>query len=234
MQHSEEIKDLVGALAKAQGEIEAPVKDATVTGSYTFKYATLDGILSAIRKPFSENGLWFIQTIDGEAMVTRILHSSGQWIDCESQLIMPSDKKPQSYGSALTYSKRYGLCMALGIAAEDDDDGNMAAGHEVKVQTGGRRAAPRQAEDTPAYKTYSRKTYKSIKNAQGLGEVYEILADGGVEDADADPWVLKADSNLAQVNKQDPEIFATIVNLVKTKHDELQPTVEDQTQGTES
>jgi len=32
----------------------------------------------------------------------------------------------QGAGSAVTYARRYSLCAALGIAAEDDDDGNAA------------------------------------------------------------------------------------------------------------
>ena len=32
----------------------------------------------------------------------------------------------QGAGSAVTYARRYSLCAALGIAAEDDDDANAA------------------------------------------------------------------------------------------------------------
>ena len=222
MQHSETIGELVGALSKAQGAISNPTKDATVTGSYTFHYATLDGILAAIRKPFSDNGLWFIQTIDGEAMITRILHSSGQWIDCESPMIMATGNKPQDIGSAMTYSKRYGLCMALGIAAEDDDDGNMANGTEVHIQTGG-RAAPKKADDVPAWKTYSRKTYKAINDASDLNVIIEILMDGGVIEPGDDPWELEANSSLSQVKQKDADIYGKIVDLVKAKREALDP-----------
>jgi len=56
---------------------------------------------------------------------TRLLHSSGEWI--EGRMTLPVSKADaQGYGSALTYARRYGLCAAVGIAPEDDD-GNAAS-----------------------------------------------------------------------------------------------------------
>jgi hypothetical protein len=130
-------------------------------------------------------------------------------------MILPSGKKPQDMGSAMTYAKRYGLCMALGIAAEDDDDGNMANGTEVRIQTGGRRAAPKEAEPAPAWATYTRETYKAIKNAADIDEVHKILQEGGAPDPTDMPWILEDGSKLSEVKQQDPEVFGRIVDLVK-------------------
>ncbi len=42
-------------------------------------------------------------------------------------MIVRADKPTaQSFGSAVTYAKRYSLSMALGIGADKDDDGNKA------------------------------------------------------------------------------------------------------------
>jgi hypothetical protein len=58
-------------------------------------------------------------------MVTRLLHGSGQWIQDGGVPLIPSKQDMQGLGSALTYSRRYGLMAMVGIAPEDDD-GNAA------------------------------------------------------------------------------------------------------------
>ncbi len=145
---SEQTDKINAALAKAQTALTSPPRNRTVTVrgstkagkafSYDFRYATLDSIIELVRKPLTDNGLWFVQTVDGEMMVTRLVHSSGQWIDSAIPLVLPANREPQAIGSALTYCKRYGLCAALGLAADEDDDANAAEGNEVTAQMGGR------------------------------------------------------------------------------------------------
>jgi hypothetical protein len=59
-------------------------------------------------------------------MVTELLHTSG-----ESRAFpiampdLPSD--PHEAGSLISYFKRYGLCAALGLVADDDDDVRLTA-----------------------------------------------------------------------------------------------------------
>jgi hypothetical protein len=146
---SPEVDKLIAALAKAQGAITAPERNKTVKvtprsggASYSFKYATLNGIIEAIRKPFSDNGLWFTQVLtfrepdnnyQGHYRVTTtIWHESGQFIRSEVPLIINDAGNNQQFGSALTYMKRYALSALCGIAAEEDDDGNIADGNEIK------------------------------------------------------------------------------------------------------
>jgi hypothetical protein len=141
------IDKLISALAKAQGAISAPERNKTVKvtprsggASYSFKYATLNGIIEAIRKPFSDNGLWFTQVLSFQEsdrnfhyrVTTTIWHESGQYIRSEVPLIMNDVSNNQQFGSALTYMKRYALSALCGIAAEEDDDGNIADGNEIK------------------------------------------------------------------------------------------------------
>jgi hypothetical protein len=147
---SPEIDKLISALAKAQGAISAPERNKTVKvtprsggASYSFKYATLNGIIEAIRKPFSDNGLWFTQVLTFQGpdkshqgyywVTTTIWHESGQYIRSEVPLIVNDVNNNQQFGSALTYMKRYALSAICGIAAEEDDDGNIADGNEIKV-----------------------------------------------------------------------------------------------------
>lgn len=141
MRTSEHIGKLAEALAKAQGKFENPVRNrrvhvVTKSGSgYDFHYATLDRILEQVRPILSENGLAVIQaaeTKEGRVIVTsRLAHSSDEWIESELSL-KPEDDDPQKCGSAITYGKRYLLTSMLGIAADEDDDGNAAAGSHVE------------------------------------------------------------------------------------------------------
>jgi hypothetical protein len=144
---SPEVDKLISALAKAQGAICAPERNKTVKvtprsggASYSFKYATLNGIIEAIRKSFSDNGLWFTQVLaftDHYWITTTIWHESGQFIRSEVPLIINDVGNNQQFGSALTYMKRYALSALCGIAAEEDDDGNIADGNEIKVSSEG-------------------------------------------------------------------------------------------------
>ncbi len=160
-QHSERIDKLVEALAKAQGLIENPSRDREVTvtmksgGKYKFKYATLGGIIDTIRKPFTENGLWFSQHVsrveNTDVLTTRLLHSSGQWLASETIITTDEGGGNQQFGSALTYMRRYTLCALLGIVADEDDDGNAGDGHdaEVRPRQTQQRTTQRAATGTP-------------------------------------------------------------------------------------
>ena len=130
MIRSDEIQELAAALAKAQGEIRPPHKNKTVTvkttqgGSYGFDYADLGAVIDAIREPLAKNGLSYTHVIEGVnqglALVTYLLHSSGQFI--ASVYPLPDQRDPKTFGGALTYGKRYSLSALVGVAADDDAD----------------------------------------------------------------------------------------------------------------
>lgn len=123
---SESIDQIATALAAAQGMIEPADKDAK---SHQAKYATLLSVREASRIPLSKNGLALIQSPvfhDGRiAVITRIIHTSGQWIESEISLRLAKDDA-HSMGSAITYLRRYSQSSMLGIVADDDDDGAAA------------------------------------------------------------------------------------------------------------
>lgn len=138
---SEKIDLLVTALALAQGEIKAPDRNRTVKVTprsggqgYSFRYATLDHIIDIIRGPLTKNGLWFTQIMKEDngtfILDTRLLHNSGQWMACQTPLIVEGGSN-QQFGSALTFMRRYSLTSLLGIAAEEDDDASVADGNTV-------------------------------------------------------------------------------------------------------
>ena len=125
--HSEEIKDFVAALAKAQGSIKPAVFNR-INPHFKSRYADFASCMEACRIPLSENGIATIQyfeTVDGKLnLVTMLAHVSGQWMKSEFPLIS-AKMDSQGIGSAMTYAKRYSLCGMVGIVAgeEGDDDG---------------------------------------------------------------------------------------------------------------
>jgi hypothetical protein len=135
---SESIKNLAQALAKAQAEIKAPTKnkhvDFTHNGKRTkYSYADLADVIDCVRDPLSKNQLSLIHQLvyDGEryGLKTSLMHSSGESIDTWYPLPDPAKQqiRAQEFGSALTYARRYSLSSLIGIASEDDDDGQTAA-----------------------------------------------------------------------------------------------------------
>lgn len=127
-EHSDSISNLATGLAAAQADITAAEKNAT-NPFFKSKYADLDSVWSAIRKPLTSNGLSVIQapeTTDGEfTMMTMLCHKSGEWV--KNSFTFPLGKSDiQGLGSAITYARRYGLCAIVGVTADEDDDGNNA------------------------------------------------------------------------------------------------------------
>ena len=138
--HTDDLGELVGALAQAQLEFETVVKD-TKNPYYNSKYADLAGIIAATQKPLAKQGLVIIQypqvDVEGQrvTLISKLAHKSNQWI--ENRLTLPAimqgkDGKPrfdaQSCGSAMTYARRYAYQALVGVAAEVDDDANQATG----------------------------------------------------------------------------------------------------------
>lgn len=131
LEKSESIKELSGALAKFQSAVGNVSKDG-VNPYFKSKYATLENVVNTVRKPLAENGLSFCQFPVGEnELVTLLMHSSGEFIKGTTKFT-PKDASPQSVGSAITYMRRYALSAVLGIATEDDDDGNEASKPKVR------------------------------------------------------------------------------------------------------
>lgn len=132
---SPEIKDLVAALAKAQGAYPSIGADRE-NPYFKSNYADLDMILKSIRPMLSQNGLSVTQDTrfsdDGQTVLhTRLYHSTGQWIETRAR-ILPIKNTPQEYGSCLSYMKRYSVMALLGVTvAKDpsDDDAEVAMVH---------------------------------------------------------------------------------------------------------
>lgn len=121
--------ELINALLKAQKEITPPVNDAK-NPFFKSKYATLKNVIDTVREPLNKNGIYFQQKahlIDGLVGVETVFYGHGGELPTGIVPVSPAKQEPQAYGSALSYAKRYSLCMACGIASVDeDDDGEKA------------------------------------------------------------------------------------------------------------
>lgn len=131
MNKSDSIKELAIALAKFQSKVKDPRKDAD-NPFFKSKYVELDSILSCARPVLSECGLSIMQfpsNGDGQtvSIVTLLMHESGEFIESDPLIMKPEKSTPQGIGSCITYARRYSLSAILGLAWEEDDDGNAAS-----------------------------------------------------------------------------------------------------------
>lgn len=127
------MKNLLGALLKAQKEFPTLVKDAT-NPAFRSRYATLAAVQEAAFPVLHKHGLIVMQSVRTEVTEIGLLvyvgatlyHvESGESVVQELGL-SPGKTDPQGIGSAITYGRRYLLMTILGMAA-DDDDGNSAS-----------------------------------------------------------------------------------------------------------
>lgn len=140
------IGQIAAALAKAQGDFGKVVKDKTASvkhknggGSHSYNYATLAGVLDAVRGPLSKHGITFLQPATVSELAahvkTVLIHAeSGEWISDPGMPMPVNGGDAQAVGSAITYARRYGLTSLLGIAQEDDDGAAAKASPPQRAQ----------------------------------------------------------------------------------------------------
>lgn len=148
MTHSESIKNLAAALIKFHKGID-PIRKDSNNPFFKSKYASLSTILGAIDEPLALAGLGFTQFPTGENELTTLLVEmvSGEWIKATYKMT-PVKNDPQGQGSCLTYMRRYALSAVLGLATEEDDDGN-AASSSKRTRGDFARTAPVASQDAP-------------------------------------------------------------------------------------
>jgi hypothetical protein len=129
MKTSQTITKIASALLKAQGAMGTAIKDAK-NPFFKSKYADLNSIREACMPSLQANGITLLQptiTIDGKNYVETILiHESGEWMSCETEILFGKKDDAQAQGSGITYARRYGMQSFLNVGA-DDDDGNIAS-----------------------------------------------------------------------------------------------------------
>ena len=135
MTRSDSIAQIAPALVAAQAAFPPIVKDGK-NPAFRSKYATLDGIMAAIRPALAANGLAVVQgaihpetdggKLVGLAVESILIHASGEWM--ATMVPVPVTKSDaHGLGSALSYGRRYGVSALLALTTDEDDDGNAAA-----------------------------------------------------------------------------------------------------------
>ena len=127
MKTSEQLNELFSALSKAQESIKNAQKEG-YNPMFRSNYTTVTSVLDAIKPVYKEN-ISIMQMPEMDKLITRVGHSSGQWLEIETPLFVGEPKgmsKMQAYGNAVTYARRYALVSLFGIGQEDNDgnDGN--------------------------------------------------------------------------------------------------------------
>ena len=130
---------LYAAMAAANTELTNPTKDKrATTGTYAYTYASLDTILGHVRPVLAKHGLSVLQDVviegDRVQIITKILHASGELLEF-GPLGGPIGRDWQALGGGITYARRYALCAALGIAADEDDDAQHATASQPSTSS---------------------------------------------------------------------------------------------------
>lgn len=118
----------------------------TITKNRTAKIPTKSGKeysytytdLASINKWLDENGLDYYQEIEtneqnGKDYIMTYRYINGEWEDkpkrgCQvvDSILTGNSNPVQQYGSSLTYCRRYSLCLAFGLAMEDNDGADLS------------------------------------------------------------------------------------------------------------
>jgi hypothetical protein len=187
---SPEIEKVAGALVAAQGEMTNPPKTKTVyAGQKKYSFAPLPEIIDAVRPVLMKHGLAVVQLVRERTLETRLIHTSGQWIGAAYAL--PSLADSQDMGSAITYARRYSLCAILGIAGEDDEDGQAATEAERAEQEAKRKDAEKRLDAMKA-KGQMKSAYDGKVLAPGESPLPAERATGGKRQEESPSTELRA------------------------------------------
>ncbi len=131
---------LAEALVAAQAEFPA-VEPNAVNPHFRSKFVTLDHLIAKTRPILNKHGLAITQEptahlnstdVPIPCLKTTLLHVSGELRESVMPLML-SKNDMQGLGAALTYAKRYAWSAALGISADEDDDGNSASKKDADI-----------------------------------------------------------------------------------------------------
>jgi len=121
------MNDLIAALIKAQSEIQHASKDGN-NPYFKSGYATLEQVISTVKPPLNNNGIYFQQQshdCEEGVCIETVFYGHNAMLKT-GKVTIPTDRTPQGRGSGLTYAKRYSLSLACGIGHQKDDDANLA------------------------------------------------------------------------------------------------------------
>ena len=109
---------------------------------YSYQYTDL----ASINRWLDENGLDYYQEVEtnpvnGKDYINTWRYINGEWEDkpkrgCQvvDATLLGVSNPAQQNGSALTYARRYSLCLAFGLATEGDDAASLSEEKEITIE----------------------------------------------------------------------------------------------------
>lgn len=171
----QKVNTLAEALLALQADLPTVSKRQTAnTGSYSYKYAGLSSVMSALLPRLNRLSLLFVARpamLEGRfVLCCELVHvPTGEKLVAEYPITAAPNAPAQAIGSAISYGRRYSLCAMVGLVAEDDDDGRAASARYEEPEP--QRARP--PEDLERRK----KRLFALYNETGPKERDERLAD---------------------------------------------------------
>jgi len=201
MKTSETTREIYPAIIALQSQMTTIKRDKEVkTGKYSFKYAPLDSIMEAIKPLFQANGLAVIQAVDADVLTSRLIHTSGEWIESETYLNR-EHANMQGFGGEVTFKRRYALSALIGLVSDDDNDA-PAARKSTSALAG-------IGDDLPEdWKTWLRDLADDVATLVNSGRVTEALAK--IEESQ-----LEGDQSLYMWRHMDSKVRSTITAAKK-------------------
>jgi len=183
-EQTSEIYPAIFAMQKALTPIER--NKEVKTGKYSFKYAPLDAVMDKLKPLFAENGLGFIQAVDRDVLTTRLIHTSGQWVESETHLNR-EHANMQGFGGEVTFKRRYAISALVGLVSDDDNDAPPQKAFRAGARTGIGQDLP---ED---WKIYLSDMADEISTLVNRGRVKEAVERIESENLEADQRVYLED-----------------------------------------
>lgn len=220
MNKSENIIEIAKALCAVQSKLTGAKKETTNT-FFKSSYADLESVWDSIRDLMYENGLSVSQfpcTLENNApgLETILMHNSGQFISNTVPLISVK-QDPQSYGSAITYFRRYALSAVIGQIQVDDDAQTSMGNQNQEPKHHQSSVKSTQANNSDnRYEGVTGKESRLVTDPQ-LKRLFAIVKKSGLSDADVKEMVstFGVDSSKKLNQKQYDELVSRIEELAK-------------------
>jgi len=167
------VSTLRRALVAAQAQMPFPPKDAENPHLHN-RFTSLGALIAATRPVLNQFGIALTQFpgMDEQGrpvLRTTLTHGpSGEEITDVTPLFL-SGTTSQAHGSAITYARRYAWAALLGIASEEDTDGNAPANPHEPART---RTNPPERPEAPvamASKPQKAKMGVQVKHLEAAG-----------------------------------------------------------------
>jgi len=191
--HSEQINEITMAMSKVQGEMKPALKDSK-NPFFKSNYADITSCWDSCKDPLSKHNLAVFQPTyyddQGKIYILTILshNTSGQFVKSYTPVLM-NKQDCQSFGAALTYTRRYALSSLIGICTEDDD-GNIASGKTVigpaqptKISKEQFTVVSKKLDLVPQYKVQI-KEWLAKQGIHDLLDMHSSMFEGIVKGAD--------------------------------------------------